>query len=98
MSAQLIITMRASFAKAFAKDRSLFDISEVLNRLGTARLVGAPGYSMRVVIDEAEVPALREVLGAEFVVEPDYVMDTFGGRPAASAAPAARSTARTRPR
>lgn len=80
MSAQLIITMRAEFAKQVARNRRLFDISALLERLDTARLVGAPGFSMRVILDEDEVPALREALGSNFVVEQDYALDTFGAR------------------
>jgi len=75
---QLIITMRAEFARKFARNKSLFDISALLDRLDTARLVGAPGYSMRVILDEDEVPVLAKALGPNFVIEQDYALDTFG--------------------
>jgi hypothetical protein len=77
MSAQLIITMRADFAKQVAQKKRSFDILTLLKRLDTARLIGAPGYSMRVVLDENEVPTLCEALGPDFVVEQDYALQTF---------------------
>jgi hypothetical protein len=80
MSIQLLITMRQDLAKRFAKDRSAFDVDSITGVARSARLIGPPGYSMRVSVDETEVGQLRGALEALFRVEPDYVLETFSAR------------------
>jgi hypothetical protein len=87
MTAQLIITMRGPFARRFAEDRSILNMSALLRSLASVRLIGSPGFSMRVSVDEAEVPALQKILATNFIVEPDYAMKLQnGGRGRRSAA------------
>lgn len=77
---QLLITMTPNRAEQFSRDRSRLDVDSLFGALSSCRLIGRPGYSMRVAIDEAEIQALREVLGPDFIVEHDYALDSFGRR------------------
>jgi hypothetical protein len=74
---QLLITMNGKLAREFARDKTMLDIASLFSALRTVRLIGSPGYSMRVSIDDGEVPALRQALGPNFVVEADYALETF---------------------
>lgn len=77
MISQLIITMRGGLARRFARDRSLLDVASLLGPIGSARLIGAPGFSMRVAVDADEEPTLRQRLGPDFIVDHDHVMESF---------------------
>jgi hypothetical protein len=77
MTVQLLITMRRDFARLFARDRSLLDVASITDAASSARLISAPGFSMRIAVDESEVVDVRRALGSNFVLEPDYVMETF---------------------
>lgn len=77
MTSQLIITMRSELARRFAQDRSVLDVSSLLEAFGSARLIGAPGFSMRVSVDDREAKALESALDDSFVVESDYAMSSF---------------------
>jgi hypothetical protein len=74
MTAQLIITMRRELAKQFARDKAAVDVKALLAPLSTLRFLSKPSYSVRVTVDDTEVPVLKRLLGRQFIVEPDYVM------------------------
>jgi len=81
MLKQLLLTMRSDFAARYRRDASVFDHDDLLSGFTTARLIGAPGYSMRVSVDQNELRDLKRALQDRFVVEPDHVLRTFGKRP-----------------
>ena len=81
MTAQLLLTMTSDFAAQVSRSRKRVNGQALLKGLRTAKLIGPPGFSMRVSVDESELPALRKQLGSKFVIEPDYVLETFGPRP-----------------
>jgi len=77
MRMQLIATMRSDYARRYAADRSLLDAPALLRGLASAELVGAPGYSMRISIDQRDWPALEQRLTGNFIVQPDHILQTF---------------------
>jgi hypothetical protein len=78
---QLLMTMRAEFAKQYAKDRSVLDMSALLEGLDNARVIGKAGYSTRIVVEDSDVDALKAKLESSFIIEPDYTMHGFDSRP-----------------
>ena len=72
--------MTPQLAENVASGRSRMDVSTLLKRVRSCRLIGEPGYSMRISIDEEEIPALRRALGDNFSVEVDYALDSFSRR------------------
>ena len=79
MSIQLLVTMRQDLARRFSRDRSVLDVASITDAARSARLIGAPGYAMRVSVDETEEGQLRGALEGRFLVEPDYALETFSG-------------------
>jgi hypothetical protein len=84
---QLIITMREDLAERFAKDRKGFDFASIFAPFQSLKLIGRPGYSTRVRLDEAEVPKIKAALARQFIVEDDFVMQVLGTRASARPAP-----------
>ena len=78
MSVQLLVTMRGEFARRYLATGTAIALRDLAPRVSTARMIGDPGYSMRIRVDEKEEALLREALDANFLVEPDYSMQTFG--------------------
>ena len=78
MRTQLIATMRNGYARRYAADRTALDAVALLKGIGSAELIGAPGYSMRISVEQADLPALRKRLLADFTLQDDYVLHTFG--------------------
>ena len=74
---QLVITMRAPFARRYAKDRSLLDVGSLLRSFSGARIIGRPGFSMRLSVQSTQVADLERRLTEDFVVEPDHAFECF---------------------
>jgi len=77
MRTQLIITMRKGLARRYARDRSLLDVAALLGHFTGARIIGRPGFSMRVSVKSAQVADLKRHLGQDFVVEHDLPLECF---------------------
>jgi hypothetical protein len=92
---QLIITMRKELAERFAKDRKGFDFASIFAPFETLKLIGRPGYSTRVRLDDVEVPKMKTLLAPQFIVEDDFVMQVLQRPAAVASAPrVARKQAR----
>lgn len=74
MRTHVIVSMRSAFARRYAIERSLLDVSMLLSGIETARLIGSPGYSMRISVEEREAYALTCRLEPNFVIEPGILM------------------------
>jgi hypothetical protein len=81
MLKQFLLTMRSEFASRYRDDERELDGAQLLRGFRSARLIGAPGYSMRVVVEQDEVRALKKALSGRFIIEPDHVLHTFSKRP-----------------
>jgi hypothetical protein len=74
---QLLVTMRADTLSRDARARSLAQITDVLQAF-QAKIIGVPGFSMRIAVAAADEPGLRAELERNFIVEEDYALRTFG--------------------
>lgn len=80
MRTQLIATMRKEFARRYSADESLLDTRALLRGFSSARLIGSPGFSMRISVEEQEAGALKKALSANFILGNDYTLQTFPAR------------------
>lgn len=98
MPKQLLITMRGERAERYAADRMPPLFADLAPEAASLKLIGKPGYCMRVVIDDADEAYLRDMLAGEFIVEDDYTMRSFDAVTASAGTGDAGSTPRTAPR
>lgn len=68
MRTRLIVTMRHAFARRYATQHSLFKPDVLFRGLLTARLIDAPGYSMRILVEQTEEDILCHRLEHDFVI------------------------------
>jgi len=68
MRTRLIVTMRHAFARKYATQHSLFNPDVLFRGLVTARLIDAPGYSMRISVEQNEEDLLCHRLERDFVI------------------------------
>lgn len=73
MRTRLIVTMRNAFARRYVAHHSLLKPEILLDGLLSARLIGAPGYCMRISVEQSEEVALRSRLDRDFVIQRDYI-------------------------
>ena len=76
MPKQLLVTMRGERAERYAQNRVPPLFADLAPEAASLRLIGTPGYCMRVVVDDADEAYLRDVLKKDFVVEDDYTLTT----------------------
>jgi len=75
---QLVVTMRREYAQHYAVHRPPLQLAHLAPGVRTARFIGRPGFSSRVVVAEAEFELLRQALAENFIVEDDILLETFG--------------------
>jgi hypothetical protein len=82
MSKRLFVAMHDSFARRYAGCRSLLNTGDLLGGIGSAKLIGAPGYSMEIAVDDHDEAALRVRLAPNFIIEAMWPASSAGGLPA----------------
>lgn len=69
MCTHLTIAMHDRFARRYVSHRSLLNTRTLLAGIGSARLIGAPGFSMKIAVDDQEVDLLTSRLERDFIIE-----------------------------